>query len=246
MPNRYIKESCVGSNTLTALSDAAERFFWRLTTVADDYGRFDANPAMLLGRCVPTLEWTKRKVVQCFSELCRIVDGDECPLVELYQVKGRLYGRFTNWSNHQRDRTKDKEPPKPKFPSPDEGTVYPPQRAAACGDLQQLAALNESESEDGNENESVYRPTPRLAAPAPPRHILDITPRGKRAIRDDDAPTDKHRSFALSLGIDVGPEWGKFKNYCLAHDKRYANFEAAFRNWLANAQNMNGGKRVLQ
>lgn len=67
--------------------------------------------------------------------------------------------------------------------------------------------------------------------------------KGKRAITDDDRPTDKHLTFAKSLGIDPGPEWGKFKNYCLAHDKRYANFEAAFRNWLANSVTMNGGKR---
>jgi hypothetical protein len=57
----------------------------------------------------------------------------------------------------------------------------------------------------------------------------------KRAISDEDKPTDKHFAFGKSLGVDVGPEWGKFKNYCLAHDKRYANFDAAFRNWLANA-----------
>jgi hypothetical protein len=57
----------------------------------------------------------------------------------------------------------------------------------------------------------------------------------KRAISEEDKPTDKHFAFGKSLGLDVGPEWGKFKNYCLAHDKRYANFDAAFRNWLANA-----------
>ena len=73
-----------------------------------------------------------------------------------------------------------------------------------------------------------------------------VKKRGLRPISDDDKPTEKHREFAKSLGIDPGPEWGKFKNYCLAHDKRYANFEAAFRNWLANAVTMNGGKRVLQ
>ena len=55
--------------------------------------------------------------------------------------------------------------------------------------------------------------------------------------------SDNHRAFAKTLGIDVGPEWGKFKNYCLAHGKRYINFEAAFRNWLANSTNMKlGGK----
>ena len=72
-----------------------------------------------------------------------------------------------------------------------------------------------------------------------------ISPKkGKRAITEEDRPTDKHYALGQSLGIDIGPEWGKFKNYCLAHDKRYANFEAAFRNWIANVPNMNGGKRA--
>ena len=73
--------------------------------------------------------------------------------------------------------------------------------------------------------------------------IVETKTKGKRAIRDEDRPTEKHITFAKTLGIDPGPEWGKFKNYCLAHDKRYANFEAAFRNWLANAKDMKGGGR---
>ena len=64
-----------------------------------------------------------------------------------------------------------------------------------------------------------------------------------REISDDDKPTEKHFDFGRSIKVDVGPEWGKFKNYCLAHGKKYVNFEAAFRNWLANSVNMNGGKR---
>lgn len=66
--------------------------------------------------------------------------------------------------------------------------------------------------------------------------------RSLRPISDDDKPSEKHFSFGKTLNVDVGPEWGKFKNYCLAHDKRYANFEAAFRNWLANAHTMKGGR----
>lgn len=63
-----------------------------------------------------------------------------------------------------------------------------------------------------------------------------------RPISETDKPSEKHFNFGRTLGIDVGPEWGKFKNYCLAHDKRYANFEAAFRNWLANANQMKQGR----
>ncbi len=98
-------------------------------------------------------------------------------------------------------------------------------------------ALSETEqSRDRVEGEDIV---------ALPLQKVDIKPRGKRAIGDEDKPTEKHRDFARSLGVDPGPEWGKFKNYCLAHDKRYANFEAAFRNWLANSVTMNGGKRVV-
>jgi hypothetical protein len=66
---------------------------------------------------------------------------------------------------------------------------------------------------------------------------------GKRAWSDELKPTEKHTELAQRLKINMGEEWGKFKNYCLAHDKRYANFEAAFRNWLVSSLNMNGGKR---
>jgi len=72
-----------------------------------------------------------------------------------------------------------------------------------------------------------------------------VKKRGLREIEESDGPTEKHLNFASTLGIDPGPEWGKFKNYCLAHGKRYVDFEAAFRNWLANSQQMKGVKRVL-
>ena len=175
MPNRYIKESCTTSLTLTALSDAGERLFWRLTTVADDYGRFDANPSVLFGRCVPTLNWSLHKVEKSFTELCTVADGEQEPLVKIYRVRGRLYGCLTNWATHQRDRSKEQNPPKPKFPCPNEGLEVPPQHATNCGELRQLAALNESESEDDNEYDNDKRPTPQIAAmvDAPVVHSLN-------------------------------------------------------------------------
>lgn len=67
-----------------------------------------------------------------------------------------------------------------------------------------------------------------------------------RSISDEDKPTEKHFSLGRTLGVDVGPEWGKFKNYCLAHDKRYANFEAAFRNWIATAAERKGAQHAMR
>ena len=92
------------------------------------------------------------------------------------------------------------------------------------------------ESRDRGEGEE------RDASLPPP---VQFVPKGKRAIQDTDGITEKHRAFAVTLRIDPGPEWGKFKNYCLANDRRYANFEAAFRNWLARASEMKGVRNVL-
>ena len=72
-----------------------------------------------------------------------------------------------------------------------------------------------------------------LSSPNPKGEKI-VKKRGMREIEDTDKPTEKHLSFAKSLGIDPGPEWARFKNYCLAHGKQYVDFEAAFRNWLAN------------
>jgi hypothetical protein len=88
---------------------------------------------------------------------------------------------------------------------------------------------------------------PTLLPPAPPDSEVKSRTQTKvkrvlRPISEDEKPSEKHFSFGAKLQVEVGPEWGKFKNYCLAHDKRYADFEAAFRNWLANAHDMKGRK----
>ena len=53
MPNRIIKESITTSETLDQVGAEAERLFYRLIVVCDDYGRFDATPNIILGRCLP-------------------------------------------------------------------------------------------------------------------------------------------------------------------------------------------------
>lgn len=81
-----------------------------------------------------------------------------------------------------------------------------------------------------------------------PTHLSNghtVVKKGKRPISEDDKPTDKHRELATQLKIDMGPEWAKFRNYCLANDRRFANFEAAFRNWIVRASEMKGERRVL-
>jgi len=45
---------------------------------------------------------------------------------------------------------------------------------------------------------------------------------------------DPHRALARELGLDVHAVFLKFRDHCLANDKRYANWDAALSLWLRN------------
>lgn len=59
--------------------------------------------------------------------------------------------------------------------------------------------------------------------------------KGKRPFPEEFKIEEKHKELAAGWKLDVGYEFGKFKNYCLANGKQYSDYVAAFRNWLANA-----------
>lgn len=240
MPNRIIRESCLASPTLTALSDAGERFFWRLTTVADDYGRFDANLAVLNGRCVPTLNWSTKKVLKCLQEMTCLAAGDDEPLVRLYQVKGRIYGYFTKWTTHQRDRSQERNPPKSKFPDPKEGQNATlsdlPQSAASGGSLRPMAALSESEIRDPRDEsrESYLAANGGGGPPPPPQVRTKKRPKEDTPWPDGFTFSEKHAALAQGLGLNVQREFARFRDKAQAKGWTYVDWEAAFRNWLNN------------
>jgi hypothetical protein len=109
MPDRTIRQSARTSPTLDALSDGAERMFWRLTTVADDYGRFDADPRVLLAGCFPLRvgRLSSRKVAGWLQEMVQF------GAVVLYEVDGRRFGYFVKWRKYQHVRAK-----RSRFPDP--------------------------------------------------------------------------------------------------------------------------------
>jgi hypothetical protein len=114
-PNRIISESCRSSKTLDQLSAEAERMFWRLTTVADDFGRFMADPALMATACFPLKVGTQGivKDVGAWYEELEIVR-----LVQTYRIGERLYGFFVTWDDHQSRRAKYS-----KYPDPSQGVM---------------------------------------------------------------------------------------------------------------------------
>jgi hypothetical protein len=121
MPSRIIRESARTSPTLDALSAEAERLFWRLITVADDHGRFDADPRVVLALAFP-LKVGRLKPATVQRWLVELARADA---ILVYNVDGRAYGSFPAWAKHQR-----RPQSRSKFPAPPgeghETTTMPP------------------------------------------------------------------------------------------------------------------------
>jgi hypothetical protein len=91
-----------------------ERLFWRLLLIADDHGRFEAEPLVLVARCFP-----RRRIAAHVG--ARWLQGlIDVGTVEIYRVGDKLYGWFPSWFTHQRRRDS-----KPKYPEPEEGSPVP-------------------------------------------------------------------------------------------------------------------------
>lgn len=224
MPTRFIKESCRSSKNLDKVTDFEERLFWRLLTTADDFGRFLADPELVRSACFP-----RRDRLPLQKLIDALVGLKRNHLIILYSVKDRQYGQFCTFEEHQgKPRSR-----KSKYPAPLDTSLHAD--ASTC--VRVLADVTGHPDTDTNTNTNLSSLKEEGSGEKP---------RGKRPISDADGPTEKHFALGQQLGVNVGPEWGKFKNYCLAHDKRYANFEAAFRNWIANAPNMKGGSHAVR
>ena len=158
MPNRIIKESARTSRTLNKLSAEAECLFWRLLTVADDYGLFEAESDLLLSTCFPLkVSVLKAATVEkWFNELLQV------HLVGCYDDGERVLGQFLTWEDHQQIRAK-----RAKFPLPLPETIrYSLKSSASIGNQVQsfaprarACAPAESESESNPNPISLVRST---------------------------------------------------------------------------------------
>lgn len=111
MPNRIIKDSVNESRGLSSCTFFAQDLYKRLITYADDYGRFNADPEIMLARLYPRDLAT--------VTLCDINDA----LIELSGVRKigfytsaprrEVFACFPNWNEHQRIRDSKHKMPDP-------------------------------------------------------------------------------------------------------------------------------------
>jgi hypothetical protein len=107
MPNRTLKETVRKSHKLNAVSDAAQALWFRLLTCVDDYGRFDAEPALVASTCYPLrLHASANRIESLIRELAR------AGLLVIYEHRGDRYLYLTNWDagNIRAKKSKFPEP----------------------------------------------------------------------------------------------------------------------------------------
>ncbi len=128
LPSRIIKESIWTSPNLNQLSVAAERHFYRILPLPDDFGCFEATPDVVRGRCYPLKESVRSRDVEAWQselELRR--------LIVRWMTGGRQYAIIPKWNKHQRIRSTHQR----KTPEP------PPEIIAKCQEIESIDGNNQ-------------------------------------------------------------------------------------------------------
>ena len=130
LPTRDIKESLCVSENVDLLTAEEERLFLRLTTKADDYGRYDGRAKVIRGAVFPLKEETIT-LTQVEEWLQRLA-SQEVDLIRFYQDRGVRYLYFVSWEKHQgKPRAKTS-----KYPQPNpENTNMPLAGAGMCAQM---------------------------------------------------------------------------------------------------------------
>lgn len=184
MPNRILKEGITTSDTIDDMSWFEECFFYRLIVNCDDYGRFDARPAVLKARLFPLKDRLTLKDVE--SALKKLTD---IGCVNLYEYDGKPYLYLTAWSLHQRVRDS-----KEKYPSPDSDGSR--RVAASCGEMRRDFAVIQS---NPNPNPN---PNPKERTRFTPPTVEEVKAYCKERKNSVDAET--FVDFYASKGWKVG------------------------------------------
>lgn len=97
MPTRYLKPGIRDSEAIDSLTPLAEVLFYRLLVTVDDFGRYDARPALIKSHCFPIRESiTPKKCEELLYEL------QSHGLIDIYTIDGKPYLQMHKWDNKAR------------------------------------------------------------------------------------------------------------------------------------------------
>ncbi len=166
---RYLKSGIRDSESIENLSPIAENLYYRLLVTVDDFGRYDARPAMIKAACFPikdSINATKTEAL--LKELA------QHGLIEIYVEQDKPFLQMTKWDNIPRAK-ESKYPANPH----DATQVY----ADVCNshtDVPLTKTETETKTETKTAPEGVFPEppaTPFLKPPPPPEPpLLPVVP----------------------------------------------------------------------
>lgn len=131
MPDRLIRARILSSESIDRLSHAAECTFYRLLTVADDWGRLEADIRVVASRAFPlrAIDISRPELEAWLQELVG------AGILVRYDIEGKPYAAFLNWTKHNHLRNKMS-----KFPGPGGSYTDPSNDPNDCERLQTSAS----------------------------------------------------------------------------------------------------------
>lgn len=207
MPNRIINEGILTSDSLSQLSWFENCVFFRLLVLVDDYGCYDARPAVIRGQAFSLNSVTDKQIQDALSHLATV------GIVDLYTVGGKPYLQLKTWAKYQRIRNS-----RHKYPTFEESEKSGGSRqvAASRGELPQSAAsrgLNPIQSESNpNPKENI-----RARAFTPPS-VEEVTAYCKE--RGNRVDPNRFVDFYTSKGWMVGKTKMKDWKACVRNWER--------------------------
>ena len=233
MPNRYIRESAIESESVNSLSWMGEIFYRRLLNRADDFGRFTANTALLRASIFPLQLDRVRE-----TDISRLlVECEQSGLLFQYAADGKATLVLNRWEQGRAKESKYPTPPtsvyermktyvymsKHKSPTP---TPTPTPTTAPIAGVSETAAVAAPAVTDLL---GAVPPTTKPAATTPPT--------------DADWLDSLKRNQAYE-GIDVLREHAKAQVWC--ENKRRTLSRARFINWLNRAERPMAGRSTMR
>lgn len=226
MPNRILKESICTSDTLDELTWMEEVFWYRLIVNCDDYGRFDARPAILRSRLFPLKSSvTEKNVKEILNKLSTV------GLVILFEYEDKPYLQLATWDRHQQIRAK-----KSKYPAPDDSCSHLISDDIKC-------PRNPIQSESNPNRESNSMPDALSASDRKSVITLILNDKTEFPIYQDQVDS----WVQLYPAVDIMQELRNMKGWCENNPKKRKTKSGILRfvnGWLSREQNKGGNTSV--
>lgn len=111
MPQRFLRPSITNSERWNSVSWQAQSLFIRVLTLVDDFGQYDARPAVLWGQCFQIWNTSNPdQAVELQQVALMLQQLAAADLIELYEAEGKKFLQVTQWKERIRDGCKRKYP----------------------------------------------------------------------------------------------------------------------------------------